>query len=109
MPSDVPSRLNDKSRITPRKDGCSDIDRGGEDQTASREKASSGRKVANLSGVLMAWAWLVSLSSIGQGLGVGRYCSREKFVATLVDIDTEHDGCAGCTEARNDCFGGDQR
>ncbi|CAN0386891.1 unnamed protein product, partial [Ectocarpus sp. 8 AP-2014] len=36
--------VSNRSRITPRKDGRSDSDRGGEDQTASREKASSGRK-----------------------------------------------------------------
>ncbi|CBJ27777.1 hypothetical protein Esi_0084_0095 [Ectocarpus siliculosus] len=36
--------VSNRSRITPRKDGRRDSDRGGEDQTASREKASSGRK-----------------------------------------------------------------
>lgn len=45
MPSDVPSHSNGKSRVTSRKDWRNASDRGGEDQTASREKASSGRKV----------------------------------------------------------------
>ncbi|CAM9823089.1 unnamed protein product, partial [Ectocarpus fasciculatus] len=43
MPSEVPSRSNDKSRVTPRRDGRSASYREGEDKT-TREKASSGRK-----------------------------------------------------------------